>query len=97
MRAGTVARNPVPIHEVQPKYTGEAMRSKIQGEVHLEAIVLPDGTIGDIRVIRSLDRLCGLDQEAINAARAWRFMPGKDVTGQPVPVIVTLIMEFRLH
>ena len=73
------------------------MRAKIQGTVELEAVVLPNGTIGDIRVVRSLDRACGLDQEAINAAREWLFAPGRDAAGRPVPVIVMVILEFRIH
>jgi TonB family protein len=73
------------------------MRAKIQGTVELEAVVLPNGSIGDIRLVRSLDRIYGLDDQAIKAARAWLFAPGCDTTGRPRPVIVTLILEFRIH
>jgi len=31
------------------------MRAKIQGDVELEAVVRPDGTVGDVRVVKSLD------------------------------------------
>jgi TonB family protein len=81
----------------QPKYTGDAMRAKVQGTVELEAVVLPNGTVGDIRIVRSLDRITGLDDEAIRAARAWFFAPGRDAAGRPIPVFVTLILEFRIH
>ena len=80
-----------------PKYTSEAMRAKIQGQVELEAVVLPNGTIGEVRIVKSLDKQYGLDQEAIAAAKQWLFRPGTDKDGRPIPVIVTLVLEFRLH
>jgi TonB family protein len=58
--------------------------------------VLANGKVGPVRVTLPLDPCGGLDDEAIAAARQWRFSPGmKD--GQPVPVRVTLILSFRLH
>lgn len=97
VRPGGGITTPVLLRLVPPKYTGEAMRARIQGIVELEAVVLPNGSIGDIRMVRSLDRLYGLDEEAIKAAREWSFAPGCDTTGRPLPVIVTLILEFRIH
>ncbi|MCH9011413.1 MAG: energy transducer TonB [Chloroflexi bacterium] len=41
------------------------MRAKVQGTVWLEVVVLPDGSVGDVRVDRSLDRDFGLDAEAV--------------------------------
>ena len=52
------------------------MRAKVQGSVWLECIVMPDGSVGDVKVTRSLDPIFGLDQEAIKAAKQWRFRPG---------------------
>jgi TonB family protein len=96
-RPGAGITNPVPLRMQQPKYTGDAMRAKVQGVVELEAVVMPNGTVGDVRIVRSLDRVTGLDNEAIRAARAWLFVPGRDAGGRPVPVFVTLILEFRIH
>ncbi len=84
------------IREVKPQYTAEAMRAKIQGVVLLEAVVQTDGTVGDVRVIRSLDPVFGLDQEALKAARQWRFVPGRR-QGQPVPVLVSIELTFTLR
>jgi protein TonB len=72
------------------------MRAKIQGSVLLAAVVQPDGTVTDIRVIRSLDRVFGLDAKAIEAARQWQFFPGTR-QGQPVPVVVNIELEFNLR
>jgi periplasmic protein TonB len=84
------------LYEAKPQYTPDAMRAKLQGEVLLEAVVMPDGTTGNIRVIRSLDSTFGLDQEAIKAVRLWRFRPGMR-QGQPVPVLITVGVSFNLR
>ncbi len=78
-----------------PMYTPEAMRARIEGAVVVEAIVEEDGTVGEVRVLRSLDRNYGLDEEAVKAARAWRFVPAmKD--NAPVRCLVALEMTFSL-
>jgi protein TonB len=82
--------------QVRPEYTSAALAAKMQGIVTLEVEVLPDGTVGTVRVLKSLDRVYGLDQSAIAAAKKWRFFPGT-VNGKPVPTIVTLILEFNLR
>ena len=96
-RPGGGISSPRVLRVRNPNYTGEAMRAKVQGVVELEAVVLPNGTVGEVRVVRSLDRVFGLDREAVLAAREWLFMPGRDGAGRPVPVLVTLILEFRIH
>jgi len=95
-RPGSGVTDPTLVRQEAPKYTSEAMRAKIQGVVELEAVVLPNGTVGDVRITKSLDARYGLDQEAIRAAKAWVFRPGT-LKGEPVAVLVTLILEFRLH
>lgn len=82
--------------QVRPQYTSAALAAKIQGAVTLEVEVLADGTVGTVRVLKSLDRVYGLDQSAIAAAQKWRFVPGTN-NGKPVGTIVTLILEFNLR
>lgn len=82
--------------QVKPQYSADAMRAKIQGLVVVSAVVLPDGSVTDIRVIRSLDRTFGLDTKAVEAARQWRFFPGTR-QGEPVPVLVNIELEFNLR
>jgi TonB family protein len=95
-RPGSGVSLPTVLKEVKPAYTAEAMRAKVQGTVQLECIVLPDGSVGTVEVIRSLDPTFGLDQEAIKAARQWRFRPGM-LQGQPVSVAVTIELTFTLR
>ncbi|MDP6605835.1 MAG: energy transducer TonB [Dehalococcoidia bacterium] len=87
---------PRPIREVKPQYTADAMRAKVQGSVWIEAIVTPEGTVGEVRVTKSLDRVFGLDEEAMRAARQWRFVPGTRF-GQPVAVLVVIELTFTLR
>jgi len=93
-RGGPGIQFPTPVRSVQPKYTPEALQAKVKGVVELEVVVSPTGTVGDVRVTKSLDTKYGLDQQAIEAARQWVFRPGmKD--GRAVPVLVTIIIEFH--
>ena len=84
------------VAQVQPTYTAAALQAGIEGTVELEAVVLTDGTVGDVRVVKSLDRVFGLDEQAIQAARRWVFRPPVDTAGKPVRAAVTLILDFRL-
>jgi protein TonB len=85
------------IKEVKPNYTADAMRAKIQGVVTLEAVVLADGSVGPVRVTRSLDPNFGLDQEAERTVKLWRFEPGTNRLGERVPVLVEIEMTFTLR
>ena len=87
---------PTLIERVSPKYTAEAMRARIQGSAWVECVVQIDGSVGDARIIRSLVRRFGLDDEALAAARRWRFRPGT-LQGKPVPVIVTIELSFSVR
>jgi TonB family protein len=83
------------LHKVNPEYTPEALRAKLEGTVLLQAVVRTHGVPSDISVLRSLDRRFGLDQQAVAALRQWRFAPGQRA-GQPVPVLVQVEMNFSL-
>ena len=77
----------------RPEYPAEAMRAKVQGRIKLEIVVKTDGTVGEARVVRSLDRKYGLDDSAIKSLKDYRFVPGmKD--GVAVPVLVSMEVEF---
>ena len=95
-RPGNGVAMPSVISEVKPSYTADAMRQKIQGVVMVEAIVMPDGGVGQVTVVRSLDPTFGLDQEAVKAVRRWRFRPGTR-QGQAVPVLVEIELTFTLR
>jgi len=86
---------PTVVREVKPDYTAEAKQRGIQGTVELSVVVNDDGTVGEVKVTRSLDDKYGLDEQAVIAMKKWQFKPGtKD--GKPVAVEVTVEMSFRL-
>ena len=95
-RPGSGVINPRILREVKPQYTADAMRAKVQGTVLLECVVLSDGTVGRIDVVKSLDPTFGLDSEAVKAARQWRVQPGTRF-GEPVAVLVTIELTFTLR
>lgn len=95
-RPGNGVTLPRVLKEVRPNYTSDAMRAKVQGIVVLECVVRPDGTVGEVQVTRSLDPTFGLDQEAIKAAKGWRFAPGTRM-GEPVSVLISIELTFTLR
>lgn len=105
---GNGITSPQVIYEIKPNYTADAMRAKIQGEVDVDAVVLPNGAVdpASLKVTRSLDASFGLDEEAKKAVRQWRFRAGVCNRregcggipfGQPVPVLVQIQLTFTLR
>ena len=85
---------PEPIREVQPVYTYDAMRAKVQGVVMMDVVVNTDGTVGPVRVTRALHP--DLDISAVAASKAWKFKPAV-LNGNPVAVVVQVEMTFTLR
>jgi periplasmic protein TonB len=95
-RPGNGVKEPVPIFNPDPVYTGDAMRAHIEGEVWVECTVTTAGVCSDIHIVHSLDPKFGLDQEAINTVSRWRFRPGT-FESKPVSVIVIIQVGFSLR
>jgi protein TonB len=93
-RVGGDVKAPEVIDRVDPMYSEVARRARIQGVVLLEAIIDRNGNVTDVRVLKPLE--LGLDQEAMNAVKQWKFKPGT-LNGQPVPVVFILTIYFRLQ
>jgi TonB family protein len=87
---------PEVVREMKPTYPQAALGAKIEGSVELEIVVLEDGTVGDVRVTKSLDRDdYGFAKAAIEAAKQWKFKPGlRD--GVPVRTRVGLVLAFKV-
>ena len=93
-RVGGGVSAPRAIYAPDPEYSEEARKAKYQGTVLLWLVVGPDGRSRDVRVQRSLGM--GLDEQAVEAVRQWRFAPAlKD--GHPVPVQIYVEVNFRLY
>jgi len=77
-----------------PSYSEEARNKHLQGKVVLELIVLPNGRVTSVRVVRGVGM--GLDEKAVEAVRKWRFKPMIGPQGQPVAVEFDVQVAFRL-
>lgn len=89
--AGVVA--PKVLSASRPRYTDAARKAGWSGVVTVECVVLPDGTVGQVRVDKSIDQTRELDKEAAMAARLYLFTPGT-FNGVPVPVVVIISFTF---
>jgi TonB family protein len=84
---------PVPIYAPEAEFSDEARRSKYQGVCLISIIVDTHGNPQNPRVVQRLGM--GLDEKAIEAIRRYKFKPGtKD--GKPVPVLITIEVDFRM-
>jgi protein TonB len=84
---------PRKIVDVMPVYPEVARRGRVEGLVIIEAVIDASGQVESARVLRSL-RL--LDQAALDAVRRWRFTPAL-LNGEPIPVVMTVTVNFRLQ
>jgi len=93
IRVGGDIRPPQRIRDVSPRYPAIAQASRVQGVVILEAVIGEDGTVQNVRVLRSKPLL---DDAAVEAVRQWRFTPTL-LNGQAVPVVMTVTVSFTLN
>jgi TonB family protein len=83
---------PVATRKVDPAYPLELMRKNVAGTVILYAVIHADGTVGSVRVLRSVDDQ--LDQFASQAIAKWQFQPATK-NGSAVDVEATFWIPFR--
>jgi periplasmic protein TonB len=81
------------VREYKPDYPDSAKTRGVRGNVELEVVVKKDGTVGAVKVKKSLDP--DLDEEAVKAMKKWEFKPGTK-EGKPVDVMVDVEMTFNL-
>jgi periplasmic protein TonB len=93
MRLHAGIREPRKIADVAPVYPQLAQASHVEGIVIIEATIDVRGTVQAARVLRSVTLL---DQAALDAVRQWKFTPAL-LNGVPVPVIMTVTVNFTLH
>jgi protein TonB len=84
---------PRKIVDVKPIYPTLALTARQEGVVILETIIDVHGGVETVHVLRGYSLL---DQAAIDAVRQWRFTPAL-LNGQPVPVVMTVTVNFSLR
>jgi periplasmic protein TonB len=85
--------HPIVVHKVEPEFTEEARKARMQGTVVLLVDIDERGQVHNIRVRTPLG--LGLDEKAIEAVRKWRFRPGTR-NGAPVSTPALVEVNFRL-
>ena len=89
-----VVSEPACLHCPEPPYTDEARKAKLQGNVTLRVLIGADGRAARIQLVKGLG--LGLDEQALQAVRSWRFVPARDARRQAVPTWVTIETRFQL-
>jgi protein TonB len=92
IRVGGAIKPPTKTRHVNPVYPPIAMSSRVQGVVIMEVVIGADGKVGNARVLRSIPLL---DQAAMDAVMQWEFTPTL-LNGAPVPIIMTMTVQFTL-
>ena len=81
--------------KLTPLYPELARKAKLTGRVILEAVVLKDGSVSDIKVLRTPRPGMGFEKAAMDAVKQWRFRPALQ-NGVAVDVYFTVVVEFEL-
>jgi len=87
---------PKMIKAPSPSYTAEAMQAKVTGQIELMVRIGADGNPERARVTKSLDKVYGLDEQAMFAIGRSVFQPAT-LDGVPVAVNdVSITYSFRI-
>jgi periplasmic protein TonB len=92
VRVGGQIKEPKKLKNVNPTYPDIAKQARVQGVVILECTISPQGKVTDVKVLRGIPLL---DAAAIEAVKQWVYSPTL-LNGVPVPVIMTVTVNFRL-
>ena len=93
VRIGGLIRPPKKLRDVRPVYPAIAQQARVQGMVIIEAVIGIDGRVEGTNVLRGHPLL---DDAAVAAVRQWTFTPTL-LNNQPVPVVMTVTVDFRLQ
>jgi TonB family protein len=86
---------PVVIHTGVPQFSDEARKAKYQGLCIISLMVDETGVPRNPRVVRPVGM--GLDEKALEAVKQYRFKPALKDGKTPVPVMITVLVNFRLY
>ena len=79
------------VHRVAPVYPAQARLLRLEGTVILAAVVMEDGTVGDVNVVEGAAVLA---QSAVDAVKHWRYQP-YELDGKPVKKETRITIDFK--
>jgi protein TonB len=93
IRVGGNVQSAMIIRKTSPVYPQLAKSARVQGVVHLAAVIAKDGTIQELH---SLGGPALLIQAAMDAVKTWVYRPTM-LNGEPVQVETTIDVNFTLN
>lgn len=84
-----------PLNNPAPAYPTVSRRLREQGTVVLEVLILPDGTVGEVRVKES-SGYQRLDETAMKAVKHWKYIPARQ-GDKTISYWYLQPLEFSLH
>jgi protein TonB len=92
IRLSSGIRAPQRVVNVAPVYPVIARSAHVQGMVIIEATIDEGGNVVRTAVLRSIPLI---DDAALTAVRQWKFSPTL-LNGVPVPIVMTVTVNFKL-
>jgi TonB family protein len=88
---------PVRTTDVRPTFSDDVMRrhAGLDGRVELEVLVLADGSIGSIQVVRGIAQ--EIDDVVVQAARRQLAYTPASLRGRPIPARTTVVVGVRFR
>ena len=79
------------LHRVAPIYPAQARLLRLEGTVILAAVVMEDGTVGDVNLVEGSAVLA---QSAVDAVKHWRYKP-YELDGKPVKKEIRINVDVK--
>lgn len=93
VRLSSGIQAPQKVKYVAPIYPQIALTARREGTVVIDAIIGEDGRVQKATVLQSVPLL---DEAALTAVRQWVFTPTR-LNGEPVPVVMTVTVTFKIQ
>jgi protein TonB len=93
VRVHTGVDAPARIHFVKPEYPRVAIMAGLQGDVSIDCVIAPDGSVREARILSGSPLL---REAALSAVRQWRYTRPR-LNDVPISVLLTVTVHFELR
>lgn len=93
-KIGNGVKAPSLISKVEATYSDEAREKHVEGACLTRLIVDSDGKPQRVKIVRCVD--ASLEQPTLDAVRQYKFKPAADKDGKPVPVMMSVEVQYHL-
>ncbi len=85
------------VERVKPAYPSQARAERREGRVLLQAVIDVEGVMRAITVLSVPYGSEDFAAAAVEAVQGWRYQPAHGPDGRPVPVYMSVMVEFKLQ